>query len=267
MRELSVSELERAIIRNCAPTLATLKPSSLFTFPGRFVDDGSAGDRERALANRVLFHDALSACARQLEADGVRLRALVWRECGALIFLYRPDMLASHLADPRAARPLAAEGYPVGDLEACVDVLAARIACAGKHAVANGGGASRAGRAPGEDEPSDARAADGRGGAEADARAPHGDARATSHPCPCGEEACRRAFPHELGYFLGYPYADVAEFIRQRGENYLALGLWKVYTEQERALETFARYKRCTRSMMSAYRRRGRLAGLAARTR
>ena len=241
MRAINQAELEQAIVRNCAPTLAALKPASLFTFPGVFVSDGAVSEKGRAEQNRKALSNIVQLCAEQLESVGVYLRVLVWRPCGALIYAYRRDMLRSHLDDERAAVPLRSEGYRVDDLEACLDQLAQRIAGAGKRTIANEGAKKRA--------PLD------------------GGTAPEAHGCPCTNETCRREFPHELGYFLGYPYADVAEFIRQHGENYLEFGMWKIYTERERALETFARYKRCTRSMMRAYRRRGRLEGLAARVR
>ena len=34
---IDVQALEQAIVRNCSPTLAALKPASLFTFPGSFT--------------------------------------------------------------------------------------------------------------------------------------------------------------------------------------------------------------------------------------
>ena len=241
MRAINRTEFEQAIVRNGAPTLAALKPASLFTFPGAFVSDGGADGSEGAAQNRTALSGIAGACAEQLASAGISLRILVWRPCGALIYIYRPGMLLSHLNDERAAIPLKKEGYPVDDLDACLDRLARRIADAGKRAMPN-------------------ERMEGRVHADEDAAL---EARA----CPCADEACRREFPHELGYFLGYPYADVAEFIRQRGENYLAFGMWKIYTEQERALETFARYKRCTRSMMRAYRRRDGLESLVARAR
>ena len=36
-------------------------------------------------------------------------------------------------------------------------------------------------------------------------------------------------FPHEIGIFLGYPLADVAGFIRNKGRNCKCIGTWKVY--------------------------------------
>ena len=231
MRAITRAELEQAIVRNCAPTFAALKPASLFTFPGAFVSGGSADEQEHVAQNRAILSQIMRACCEKLQASGIKLRILVWRPCGALIYVYRPDMLTAHLSDERAEVPLREQGYPLEDLDACLDTLAQRIADAGKQAITNA------------------------------------EAVPEAHGCPCDNDSCRREFPHELGYFLGYPYADVAEFIHQHGENYLEFGMWKIYTERERALETFARYKRCTRSMMRAYRRRGRLEGLAVRVR
>lgn len=53
------------------------------------------------------------------------------------------------------------------------------------------------------------------------------------------------SFPHEIGVFLGYPLADVEGFIRNAGQNCLLCGCWKVYSEPERARQTFEQYGRC----------------------
>lgn len=54
-------------------------------------------------------------------------------------------------------------------------------------------------------------------------------------------------FPHEIGLFLGYPPEDVCGFIENRAEDYKCTGCWKVYGDEERARETFRKYKKCTR--------------------
>lgn len=64
-------------------------------------------------------------------------------------------------------------------------------------------------------------------------------------------EQCHRCnfqahFPHEIGFFLGYPYADVMGFIEHEGKDYLCCGPWKVYSEQARAEACFERYRDCT---------------------
>lgn len=46
-------------------------------------------------------------------------------------------------------------------------------------------------------------------------------------------------FPHEIGILLGYPIEDVEGFIKNKGENYLFRGCWKVYGNVEQAKKMF----------------------------
>lgn len=55
-------------------------------------------------------------------------------------------------------------------------------------------------------------------------------------------------FPHEIGVFLGYPLGDVIGFIENAGQNCKCAGCWKVYCDECKARETFARFHRCRRS-------------------
>ncbi len=52
-------------------------------------------------------------------------------------------------------------------------------------------------------------------------------------------------FPHEIGVFLGYPLKDVIGFIRNKGRNCIYTGVWKVYDNEGKALQLFAKYKKC----------------------
>lgn len=52
-------------------------------------------------------------------------------------------------------------------------------------------------------------------------------------------------FPHEIGLFLGYPPEDVDGFIHRKTECKYC-GFWKVYSNVDSALRTFARYRKCT---------------------
>ena len=52
-------------------------------------------------------------------------------------------------------------------------------------------------------------------------------------------------FPHEIGFFLGYPETDVISFMEGRSD-YVCFGAWKAYSHAEEAKQTFSRYKRCT---------------------
>ena len=62
--------------------------------------------------------------------------------------------------------------------------------------------------------------------------------------------ACRfregKEFPHEVGLFLSYPPEDVQGFIDHRACDFKCAGLWKVYSDEERAQRLFTRFKRCT---------------------
>lgn len=53
-------------------------------------------------------------------------------------------------------------------------------------------------------------------------------------------------FPHEIGLFLGYPPEDVCGFIENKAEGYKCVGEWKVYGDEEQAMKTFAKYRKCT---------------------
>jgi hypothetical protein len=57
--------------------------------------------------------------------------------------------------------------------------------------------------------------------------------------------APQAGFPHEIGLFLGYPLADVADFIKNRGRNSKCTGCWKVYRDEGEAARLFRRYEKC----------------------
>ncbi len=57
-------------------------------------------------------------------------------------------------------------------------------------------------------------------------------------------------FPHEIGFFFGYPEEDVLAFIREKGLNYKLVGDWKVYGDGKAALRTFRSYARCRKRLM-----------------
>lgn len=220
---IDVQALEQAIVRNCSPTLAALKPASLFTFPGSFTAQAPENQSE-ASAHRQALLEAVKYCQRQVSNAGVAIRILAWKRCGALVYVYRPRELAAYLVDRRAAHPLENEGYRPGDLDACLNELSRRL--------------------------QNRSSAGAKQGTKQSAKQAHDE----SKPCPCSNRVCRSEFPHEIGFFLGYPYEDVIGFIKNRGQNYLEVGPWKVYANQSQARRTFARYRRCARIYARAYR-------------
>jgi len=62
----------------------------------------------------------------------------------------------------------------------------------------------------------------------------------------CGDGSSEMKFPHEIGIFLGYPLADVAGFIRNKGRNCKCIGTWKVYGDASYASKAFARFNKCS---------------------
>ena len=60
------------------------------------------------------------------------------------------------------------------------------------------------------------------------------------------QRAARDEFPHEIGIFLDYPVEDVRGFVQNSGCNYKLCGCWKVYGDEKKARELFARFKKCT---------------------
>ena len=232
-RTIDIPTYQTAVVRNCSPTLAGIKPASLFTYPGVYANQNGKPGAAHIEEQRSRLLAVIAQCNRELQPLGIHMSVLVWRPCGALIYVYRPANLVRYLSDPRAATALAAEGYDAYDLPASLIHLAARITLASSNA----------------------------------AESAYDDsvcALARNRLCNTG---CTCEFPHEIGYFLGYPYEDVHQFIVQRGENYKVFGHWKVYTNVGQALATFESYRACTQHLTNVYQQGHSLAKLAQATR
>lgn len=232
-RTIDIPTFQAALVRNCSPTLAGIKPASLFTYPGVYArQDGSSAtaaieDRRTRLLNII------AQCNHELDPLGIHLSVLVWRPCGALVYAYRPADLMHYLSDPQAASALAAEGYDIRDLLSSLVHLAARITQASSNA----------------------------------AESAYGDSLCALAQDRACDRGCTCEFPHEIGYFLGYPYEDVHQFIVQHGENYKVFGAWKVYTNVEQALTTFDSYRACTQYLTYIYQQGCTLGQLTQATR
>ncbi len=74
-------------------------------------------------------------------------------------------------------------------------------------------------------------------------------------------------FPHEVGYFLGYPASDVQAYVRNRGRGASVMGEWFAYGCTKRAkfmARWFALLEACTSAYQSAYANGATLSELAA---
>lgn len=232
-RTIDIPTFQAAVVRNCSPTLAGIKPASLFTYPGVYADQDGSSVTAAIEDRRARLLNVIARCNRELNPFGIHLSVLVWRPCGALVYAYRPNSLATYLADPRAKTALAKKGYDTGNLSACLVHLASRITLASNNA----------------------------------AECACGQTRCALDQQACCNNDCACEFPHEIGYFLGYPCDDVHEFIVQRGENYKVFGAWKVYANVEQALATFDAYRACTQYFTFIYQQGCSLAQLAQATR
>lgn len=56
-------------------------------------------------------------------------------------------------------------------------------------------------------------------------------------------------FPHEIGFFLGYPPRDVVGFIRHAGAQCKHCGVWKVYDDVDKAVTLARQYDACRKKM------------------
>lgn len=63
-----------------------------------------------------------------------------------------------------------------------------------------------------------------------------------------------KAFPHEIGVFLGYPLEDVKAFIEKKGNKCKLCGEWKVYHDEETARYLFCQYKHCRDMYIKEYK-------------
>ena len=58
--------------------------------------------------------------------------------------------------------------------------------------------------------------------------------------------AVEKAFPHEVGVFLGYPLEDVVAFEKTAGTQFRYSGSWKVYGNIQAAQEQMKKYTMCS---------------------
>lgn len=144
---------ERAIVKHCSPALVGIKPACLFNVPGDFAphEGQETAHEQRASQLRNARLDALVARAnRQLAGTSVHVRVLARRSCGALVLVYRPQLLARELSAPHAAATMFSWGYETtgpGWLEAAITRLGRRLE--NRHRCsANGGFPPRGGALP-----------------------------------------------------------------------------------------------------------------------
>lgn len=69
----------------------------------------------------------------------------------------------------------------------------------------------------------------------------------------------RSDFPHEMGFFLGYPKEDVEGFIVNGGRNFLYAGYWKVYANRKAKISLFEKFENARETMITFVSNGGRI--------
>ncbi len=68
-----------------------------------------------------------------------------------------------------------------------------------------------------------------------------------------GRRLERSSFPHEIGFFLGYPVEDVLSFIEKGGRGFRHSGMWKMYHDIEGGMRLERMFSDCTRCMLDLF--------------
>lgn len=105
-------QMEECLIAHCSPTLASLKPASLFRMPCNSASE---------LAQAMLHGRSL------VSQKGVSLFVLQYNRTSALVYACRKSMLERTLALPCVSAFLQPLGYCPNNVDACIAHLASRI--------------------------------------------------------------------------------------------------------------------------------------------
>ena len=209
------ASMEQDLVRFGAPVMAGVRPAAMFSCPYTRTPREKIRVRVPQVLLECEFNRVLEDCRAQLEPQGVLVKALARREHSALLYVYRPQLAASALAQDGTAANMEALGYNPADFDGSLAELAERIRLF--------------------DE--------------------------LERPREFWD------FPHEVGYFLGYPAPDVMAYVRHRGRGFTAAGTWHVYGCRKRAAAAariFAAHAECTRAYWDLYLGGATLAQLAA---
>ena len=103
---------EEYLITHCSPTLASLKPASLFLY--RF----SSGEE---------LYESVAVWDAQFQKKGIRITILREDTETALIYVYRPDTMVRELSRPEIIFFLVSTGYQAGTIDQMLEQLRSRL--------------------------------------------------------------------------------------------------------------------------------------------
>ena len=247
MKQVTDEELEDSVVRMCAPTLLGVKPANMFTFSGRFSDDEVQAPSANAFEDARVWCRA-AGCEEPFNQACTDGRAGSWSQpraadgehgyvdqpCPCTITEQRREelgLLVSGLDRELGpygvrVRVIAWRAFGAIVLAYRPNLLVSHLRDARTAAVLASLGYPVLNSA-----------------LTAGMRETFLDAL-LAH---LARRFAAEKLPHEIGFFLGYPYEDVEGFVRHRGRKFRFCGCWKVYGDPRAAAKLFARYRRCTR--------------------
>lgn len=78
-RTIDIPTYQTAVVRNCSPTLAGIKPASLFTYPGVYANQNGKPGADHIEERRSRLLSVITQCNRELQPLGIHMSVLVWR--------------------------------------------------------------------------------------------------------------------------------------------------------------------------------------------
>ncbi len=69
-RTIDIPTFQTTVVRNCSPTLAGIKPASLFTYPGPYANQNEQPGNPHIEARRTRLLAVIAQCNRELEPLG-----------------------------------------------------------------------------------------------------------------------------------------------------------------------------------------------------
>lgn len=76
-RTIDIPTFQAAVVRNCSPMLAGIKPASLFTYPGVYADQNGSSATAAIEDRRAHLLNVIAQCNHELNPFGIHLSVLV----------------------------------------------------------------------------------------------------------------------------------------------------------------------------------------------
>jgi hypothetical protein len=106
------NKFEKCLIEQSAPTLAGIKPGSLFNYRAE---------------NNENINELLLGWNKILEEKGIRVCFIKRCTSGGLVYVYRPAMLSKLLSNQEIGSFLSSRGFNSGDVNDCMEELRCRF--------------------------------------------------------------------------------------------------------------------------------------------